>query len=132
MNNGVLAFNAGGRIRNANAIPPTDFNAGTPTINGNGSTLLCAANVAPEVHVGGVPFTKSGILCATAIGAVSNFAPGGVPLTSNGEVAVDAAAAIAFYNAGLPYTAAGKLAFAAPEVPGVVSGFSNGFSNGFG
>jgi hypothetical protein len=46
---------------------------------------------------------------------VAGYSQGGLPINDAGAVAIDTSAAIAYYNAGLPYTAIHRLAFAAAE-----------------
>src|SRR3989304_137079 len=117
LNARVLSFDAAGRIRIANAIVPTSFNGGTPTIPTTGANLLCGNNAGPQVYAQGAGYTLDGILCATAIGAVDHYSQGGLPMVASDEVAIDPTSAISFYNAGLPYTAAGQAATAIAEVP---------------
>jgi hypothetical protein len=128
LNAGVLRFDATGRIRQT-ASSSTDGNGGTPTIQG----LLSAGNVAIEAGWNGLPYFNSGqgILCGQGIGTTVSFAPGGIPMNSAGMVEVDAVGAIAYWNAGLPYTAAHRLAVALPESPVAASAFDNGFDSGF-
>lgn len=94
---------------------PDAFNGGTPIKVVGGANLLCNFNNAPEVYVQGAPYVLSGALCSTGAGSVTGFSQGGLPLVAGGEIAVDAVAAITSYNAGLPYTAEGRLALAIPE-----------------
>ena len=132
LNRGVLSFDAAGRIRIANAVSPTNFNGGTPTVGTTGpASLLCGNNAGPEVYVGGAGYLNSGILCATAVGSVTSYSQGGLPLVASGEVAIDPTGAISFYNAGLPYTAAGKLVTAVAEAPVVTGAFSSAFAPAF-
>lgn len=70
--------------------------------------------VGPEYVVGGVPYKANGSLSANIGGTIFNV-QNGLPLDVNGNVVCDSSAAIAFSNCGLPFTAAGKLAIAAPE-----------------
>lgn len=114
LNSSLFEFDGTGRIRNRNAIPPTDFNGGTPTVIVGGVNLLCGNNAGPDVYLAGLPYLASGILCITAIGSVAFF-NGGIPQVASGEVAGDVSTAIGSYVNGLPICTNGKLAIAAPE-----------------
>jgi hypothetical protein len=106
----VLLFNAAGRIRNT-AAAPTAFNAAVGSNNG----LLSVDLNSPQTWSNGLPLTNADRLCVQTIGTVVSYSQGGIPINENGCVAIDTSAAIAFHNAGLPYTAASRLAFAVAE-----------------
>jgi hypothetical protein len=106
----ALLFNAQGRIRNT-ATAPTAFNAALGFANG----LLSVDLNTPQRWANGMPFVASGKLSTQTAGTVASHAPGGLPINDLGAVAIDTSAAIAYYNAGLPYTAIHRLAFAAAE-----------------
>jgi hypothetical protein len=106
----VLLFNAQGRIRNT-VSAPTAFNAALGFANG----LLSLDINTPQQWANGMPFVSSGKLSVQLVGNVVGYAQGGLPINDNGCVAVDTSAAIAYYNAGLPYTATHRLAMAATE-----------------
>lgn len=114
LNSSILAFDGAGRIRNRNAVAPSDFNGGTPIVIVGGVNLLCGNDVAPDAFLAGLPYLASGILCVTSIGSVAFF-NGGIPQVANGEVAGDVSTAIDSYVNGLPICTNGKLAIAAPE-----------------
>jgi hypothetical protein len=110
INSQPLLFNAGGRIRNTVAAP-TAYNAAVGSNNG----LVSGDLNSPQTWANGLPLTNLDRLCVQTIGTVTWFSQGGIPINENGCVAIDTSAAIAFYNAGLPYTAASRLAFAVAE-----------------
>jgi hypothetical protein len=110
INSKVLLFNGAGRIRNT-ATAPTEFNAALGSVGG----LLSVDLNTPQRWANGMPFVASGKLSVQTVGTVDGFSQGGLPINTNGAVAIDTAAAIAYYNAGLPYTAASRLAFAVAE-----------------
>jgi len=128
LNASMLLYDATGRIRNANGAiyPPTDFNGGTPTVQG----LLAVSSSAAQAYNNGLPYRDSGALSASG-SAASSSAPGGIPLTVSGLVAYDTVSAIAYWHCGLPFTSTGRLCFATAEAPASFKGFSNGFSSGF-
>jgi hypothetical protein len=105
-----LLFNVGGRIRNT-AAAPTAFNAAVGSANG----LVSVDLNSPQTWANGLPLTNADRLCVQTIGTVVGYSQGGIPINENGCVAIDTAAAIVFYNSGLPYTAASRLAFAVAE-----------------
>jgi hypothetical protein len=102
INSKCLLFDAAGRIRNTVAAP-TAFNAALGFANG----LLSVDLNTPNRWANGMPFVASGKL--------AGYSQGGLPINDLGAVAIDTSAAIAYYNAGLPYTAIHRLAFAAAE-----------------
>lgn len=110
INAGPLLFNGAGRIRNT-ATAPTAFNAALGSVNG----LLSVDLNGPQMWANGTPFVSSGKLSVQTAGVVAGYSQGGLPINDAGAVAIDTAGAIAFYNAGLPYTAASRLAFAVAE-----------------
>jgi hypothetical protein len=105
-----LLFDATGRVRNTTAAP-TAFNATLGSTNG----LLSVDLNTPQRWANGMPFVSSGKLSVQVIGTVVGYSQGGLPINENGCVAIDTGTAISFYNAGLPYTAASRLAFTVPE-----------------
>jgi hypothetical protein len=106
----ALLFNAQGRIRNTTAAP-TAFNAALGFANG----LLSVDLNSPQRWANGMPFVASGKLSVQVVGNVAGYSQGGLPINDAGAVAIDTSAAIAYYNAGLPYTAIHRLAFATAE-----------------
>jgi hypothetical protein len=114
LNAGVLLFDASGRIRQTTSAS-TDGNGGTPTVQG----LLSAGNVTIETYWNGLPFfgNGQGTVCGESLGVIVAYAPGGIPINTLGMVKADPIEPIAYWNAGLPYTAAGALAVAFPESP---------------
>jgi hypothetical protein len=65
-------------------------------------------------YAGGLPYNSAGALIGVIGGTVFN-AQGAFSFTKEGRVVLDQVNPIAFYNAGLPFTAQGGLAIAAPE-----------------
>jgi hypothetical protein len=106
----VLLFDAAGRIRNTVAAPTT-FNAAVGSTNG----LLSVDLNTPTRWANGMPFISTGKLSMQLVGNVVGYAQGGLPINENGCIAADTSAAIAYYNAGLPYTATHRLAMATTE-----------------
>jgi hypothetical protein len=106
----ALLFDAAGRIRNTTAAP-TAFNAALGFANG----LLSVDINTPQRWANGMPFMATGKLSVQVIGTVVAHSQGGLPINDLGAVAIDTSAAIAYYNAGLPYTAIHRLAFAVAE-----------------
>ena len=102
---GVLTYDGQGRVRTT-LQPPTEFNGGTPTRNG----LLCIAQAGAITAFGaGLGYVASG-----AIRVVAGGGPGVNPLGNDlGQVRVGVGPA-AFWYAGLPFTAAGRVAVAPP------------------
>jgi hypothetical protein len=125
LNNGVLSFDATGRVRTTASLP-TDFNGGTPVNQG----LLSFANGVPNRFVGGLGYLPDGALAATIVGDPVYFV-GGVGTDDVGMVIMDAGNPIVRYTNGLPFTAEGKLAISAPEPPPTGRAFSDGFDSGF-
>lgn len=111
---GAFTLDANGRIRNTGGAP-TSFCNGIPLAGAN-NLLTTHFGVAPATFLNGNPLSTPGALCCEAADP-TNYNQGGLPLTANDRVAVDSTGAgvIAFYNAGLPYTAAGRLVLALPE-----------------
>lgn len=126
LNAGVLKFDALGKVRNTTSAP-ADFNAGV----GFNQGLLSVDLNSPTRWANGMPFVASGKLSVQTAGAVVGHSQGGLPINELGAIAIDTVATVSYWNAGLPYTSTGKLAFGTTESPIVESGFSNGFSAGF-
>jgi hypothetical protein len=110
INSKTLLFDASGRIRNTTAAP-TEFNATVGSVGG----LLSVDLNSPTRWANGMPFVTTGKLSVQIVGAVGGFSQGGLPINNNGAIGIDTVGAIAFYNAGLPYTEASRLAFAVAE-----------------
>lgn len=124
----LLKFDASGRIRWTQSAP-TEYNGGTPTIQG----LWSIADAVAVNYNAGMGYTATGFSCIDTGSPVTAWL-GGIPMAGFGRMAVDTAAAFSHHAAGgIPITVNGRVALAAsPEVPALISGFSNGFSNGFG
>ena len=111
LNPGVLLFDALGKVRNTLSAP-VEFNAAVPT---TAAGVLSVDINSPQQWANGMPFVSSGRLSVQTAGAVVEFANGGLPINELGAVAIDTVATVAYYQAGLPYTSTGKLAFATTE-----------------
>lgn len=111
LNAGLLLLNAG-RVRNTTAGSATNFNGGTPT---NAAGLLQLTSTIPGFYVSGAPFVVASQGLSAAIGTPPVTFANGFGVTAAGNVSADTAGAITSYVAGVPFTATGALAIAAPE-----------------
>jgi len=118
LNNNPIAKDVGGRLSNipVGLIPLPYFNGGTPL-----STLqeVVTTTVAPVTRNGGLGYTNAGALCIDTAGAIAGYAQGGMPVTAAGNLCVSVNQAVAAWNAGIPFDATGRVAFA------TASGFLN-------
>jgi hypothetical protein len=126
LNAGVLRFDALGKVRNT-TVAGSEFNAGVESEQG----LVSVSLNTPQRWHNGLPFMNNGALSVQNVGTVAYHSQGGIPINELGAVAIDTVGAVAYWNAGLPFTSGGKLAFAASEPPATLSGFSSGFDEGF-
>jgi hypothetical protein len=106
---------------------PINFNAGTPT------GVLGSLQVAT---IGSTPFAglfydDVGHINVANGGVIAGHAPGGMPVDATGKLCVDYDIPVSFWHAGLPYTAAGRLALRAPVVPVNFFAYANAFSTAF-
>jgi len=123
---GLLRFATTGRIRNTTTAP-TDFNGGTPTVQG----LLSYSIQPPDVFVNGLGYKTNGAL-SVAIGGGADHYVNGLPVNLIGQVcATQSLIQPAVWVAGLPIGLDGLLALAPNESPVAQNAFSDGFSNGF-
>lgn len=127
LNPNQLQFDALGKVRNTTSAPNV-FSNGVGFNDG----LLCVDLNSPQRWQHGMPFNNASKLCVQSIGTTQHWTNSGLPINENGCLAVDTVASVAYENNGLPFTAGGRIAFAAPEPPAQLSGFDSGFSNGFG
>jgi hypothetical protein len=127
LNPNQLQFDALGKVRNTTSAPNVFSNG----VGFNGG-LLCVDLNSPQRWQHGLPFNNASKVCVQTIGTPDHWTNGGLPVNEFGCLAVDTVAAVAYHSNGLPFTAGGRIAFAASEPPVVLTGFSNGFSNGFG
>jgi hypothetical protein len=127
LNAGVLRFASNGRIRNTTAAP-TDFNGGTPTVQG----LLSYSITLPDTFVGGIGYRVNGAICVAVGGAPTHYVAG-LPVNALGQLCVtQSLIQPVSWVAGLPIGLDGLLALAPAESPAVVDAFSSAFSGAFG
>jgi hypothetical protein len=121
---GVLKFDPEGRII-ASSDPPVDFNGGTPIAADGG--LAAAGGAAAEIYFAAIGYLNDGTLTDSTSPLLG---PG--PITnSDGQIRISNALP-AFYYAGLPITADGRLAISPGSGPPVDPGeFDFGFDNSF-
>jgi hypothetical protein len=124
LNGGVLRFAANGRIRNTTAVP-TDFNGGTPTVQG----LLSFSPTLPERYSGGFGYRNNGAICVSVGGAVDRYVAG-LPLNTLGQLcATQSIVQPATWVSGIPLGLDGLVALAIEESPATLRAFSNAFSS---
>jgi len=111
LNTGVLLFDALGKVRNTLSAP-VFFNA---SVGFSVGSVLSVDINSPQQWANGMPFTNTGKLSVQTAGTVVEHSTGGLPINELGAVAIDTVATVAYYQAGLPYTSTGKLAFASTE-----------------
>lgn len=127
LNAGVLRFASTGRIRNTTTAP-TDFNGGTPTVQG----LLSYSISLPDTFNGGIGYRANGAVCIAVGGAPTHYVSG-LPVNSIGQLcATQSVIQPVVWVAGLPIGLDGLLALAPAESPVVVDAFDSAFSGAFG
>jgi hypothetical protein len=122
LNPGVLQFASTGRIRNASATP-TDFNGGTPTVQG----LLAFSITSPQVVSGGFGYRDNGSISVALNGAPSHYI-GGLPVNALGQLCcTQGVIEPVLWVSGIPLGIDGLVALAVEETPVLTSEFSNAF-----
>jgi hypothetical protein len=108
---GMLLFNAG-RVRCSTSAGAAQNIGGTPTTS---TGVLALSLTAPTARLNSAGYNAAnGALCADIGGAI-NVRGQGLAFSAADRVVCDQVSAISTYFAGLPFTAAGALATAAPE-----------------
>lgn len=128
LNAGVLSFDAAGRIRVLSVadFPAPNFNGGTPSSQLRELVVgPSASGYTPAVWVGGLPYTVEGALVTDKVGAIIAHV-GAVPLTANG-VAGSEDQTVAYWEQGMPFDAAGRLAGTPPGIIINLHAFDSGF-----
>lgn len=121
---GVLKFDPQGRII-ASALPPVDFNGGTPIAADGG--LAAAPGADPDVLLAAIGYLNNGAITDSDNPLVGH----GGPLTNpSGQLRISNGLP-AYYYAGLPLTADGFLAISPGAPPPDIGAFDDGFDNSF-
>lgn len=109
----LLRKDAAGRVVTLSSLqfPAPNFNGGTPA--GSLGEMVVLLNVAPPPGspvLGGLIYTAEGVLHTTTA-SVAGYVQGGLPVDVSGSLSIDVSgtAPIVSYNAGLPFTAEGRL-----------------------
>lgn len=110
---------------------PIYFNGGRPLTSVFRQIVITFDEPLPSEKTAGRGF-KGQALSVHETDPIVSFV-NGLPLTAKGQVAGEFGQPVTHNgNMGYPYTASGRIAFAALTPPPNLSGFTNGFDGGFG
>jgi hypothetical protein len=127
LNGNPIQRDALGRLVAINPGVVVAFNGGTPM------GLLASLQVVGigSVAHNGLLYDAAGHLAVANGGIIANHVQGGLPVDSTGKLCVEYDDAIAYYLAGIPFNAAGRVVLTTPVNPVDLYAFSNAFSNAF-
>jgi hypothetical protein len=108
LNAGVLSFDEFGRVKTTETIIALRFNGGTPICHG----LLAVSALDPVTYNSGLAYTADGAACSEQ---PINATAGGNLFNTRGLVR-SSTGMPAYWHAGLPFTADGKLSVISGDI----------------
>ena len=123
---GCLNFSPEGRVLVDVVNPPVTFSGGTPIAETGG---VAVSGADPEVYLSGLGYMAEGAVCARQ-GSVSGY-DGGFARTGVGSLALATTEPIAYYQAGVPLVADGRVAVKIINPPPGLRAFSDGYDAGY-
>lgn len=107
-----LKFAAGLIVTAAiSTFPAPNFNGGTPMDN---TGALVVATTGGVVYSGGLNYTAAGAVVMINGGVIAGYVPGGFPVDVADKLVVVFGGTPAFWNAGIPFDASGRVCVVAP------------------
>jgi hypothetical protein len=114
MNAGLFAFVGLGRIKTTTGLPTHRAPNAVPVNDGN---ICLAVGMSIVSWVSGIPYGTNGrIVAQTSLSVPVAYYHAGLGFTAAGRLACDSTGAIASYVRGIPMTAEGRVAIVEPLV----------------
>lgn len=122
INAGVMRFSPNGRVVVSDSTPPVVFSGGVPL---DAAGAVCISPTAPDLYLAGLGYRTSTRLCAGVSPLISG-PPSPLGRDAVGGLALADTGPIAYYYAGIPLVADGRVAVFFDSPP-LVSEFSLAF-----